>query len=262
MISVVLRAKNEAKWIGRCLAALRAQKLGNLDIILIDNESSDDTVEIARSYNVRIDTISQSDFTFGRALNQGIDLARNEIVALLSAHCIPGNELWADYLYAHLEGKTASRNCGVYGRQEPLPETTEVDRRDLWTTFRKERFIQTKDYFFHNANSAIRKSIWKSVPFDEELNGVEDCDWGRKMINSGHSIVYEPSAWVYHHHGIHHGRDAVRAARVSKAIAAIRKAHEDDTRAANATGFNPDLVREEMMALGLPLGAIGATSRQ
>lgn len=255
MISVVLRAKNEAEWIGRCLTALRGQRLADLDIILIDNESTDGTVAIAERFGVRVSHISQSDFTFGRALNQGISMAQNRVVALLSAHCIPANELWADYLLAHLDDDAPAANCGVYGRQEPLPDSSEVDRRDLWTTFRKERVVQSRDYFFHNANSAIRKEIWEGTPFDETLNGVEDSDWGRKLVGDGYNIVYEPAAWVYHHHGIHHGRDAVRAARVSKAVAMIRAAHDRDLRAAaTETGFDADIIREEMMALGLPLG--------
>jgi len=222
MISVVIRAKNEVDWIGRCLFALKGQRAVDMDVILVDNRSTDGTREVAQSYGARITDISDDRFSYGRALNQGIDLARHEVVALLSAHCVPTNELWADYLLAHLDGHAPADVCGVYGRQEALPETSAVDRRDLWTTFRDERVVQRKDYFFHNANSAIRKTIWKETPFDEEIRGVEDRDWGRKMIARGYRIVYEPSACVYHHHGIHQGRGEERAKRVAKVIEYIR----------------------------------------
>ncbi|MBM3602073.1 MAG: glycosyltransferase [Alphaproteobacteria bacterium] len=222
MISVVLRAKNEAAWIGRCLAALRGQRAPDIDVILVDNESTDGTVSVAERYGARVLSISRADFSYGRALNIGIAAARHEIVSLLSAHCIPVNELWADYLMAHLGDGGDAKLCGVYGRQEPLPDTSAVDRRDLWTTFRDERVRQRRDYFFHNANSGIRKSIWQGHPFNEQISGVEDREWGRRMIHLGYEIVYEPQLRVYHHHGIHQGRDEGRAKRVAEVIEVIR----------------------------------------
>jgi glycosyltransferase involved in cell wall biosynthesis len=223
MISIVLRSKNEEKWIGRCLDSIKGQKMKDIDIILVDNNSDDRTVEIAESHKVNIIEISDEEFTYGRALNVGINEAVYDTVALLSAHCVPVNELWADYLSSHFQSTGASKLCGVYGRQEPLPETSSMDKRDLWTTFRDERVLQSKDYFFHNANSAIRKSLWQEVPFDEEIRGVEDRDWGKRMINAGYSIIYEPNASVYHHHGIHQGRNERRASRVAEVIEYIRE---------------------------------------
>ncbi|WP_051340652.1 glycosyltransferase [Azospirillum halopraeferens] len=222
MISVVLRSKNEAAWIGRCCTALRNQRVPDIEIILVDNESTDDTVPIARRFGATVLNIGRAEFTYGRALNIGIEAARHEVVALVSAHCVPVDELWGDYLLAHLGPEGDERVCGVYGRQEPLPETSYMDRRDLWTTFREERVRQRKDYFFHNANSGIRKSIWRDQPFDEEIRGVEDREWGRRMIGAGWEIVYEPHMRVYHHHGIHQGRDEGRAKRVAEVIEIIR----------------------------------------
>ena len=46
MISVVVRTKNEERWIGKCLAALREQDYPGLEIIVVDNESVDNTVGI------------------------------------------------------------------------------------------------------------------------------------------------------------------------------------------------------------------------
>lgn len=222
MISVVLRAKNEAFWMDRCLTALRNQRVPDIDVILVDNESTDRTVPIAEAHGVTVRTITRDEFSYGRALNVGIDAARHDVVALLSSHCVPIDELWADYLLAHLGPEGDRSICGVYGRQEPMPDTSAIDRRDLWTTFRDERVRQRRDYFFHNANSGVRKSIWRDEPFDEEIRGVEDREWGKRMIRLGHEIVYEPYLRVYHQHGIHQGRDEGRAKRVAEVIDYIR----------------------------------------
>jgi glycosyltransferase involved in cell wall biosynthesis len=221
LISAVIRAYNEEKWIDRCLKAVSLQKLPIDDLIVVDNESIDSTCEIAAKYDAKIIDISREDFSYGRALNRGIEACKNEIVLILSAHCVPVDELWSTYLSVHLMDEDKSI-CGVYGRQEPLPETSDFDARDLWTTFREERQVQRSDYFFHNANSSIRRSLWEKHPFNEEINGVEDREWAKRLLSKNHSIVYEPYARVYHHHGIHQDRDLPRVRRVVEAIRYIR----------------------------------------
>ena len=54
-----------------------------------------------------------------------------------------------------------------------------LDKRDLLTVFGLDKKIQIKD-FFHNANSAFRKSIWRKYHFDNEVSNVED-NYGQKF---------------------------------------------------------------------------------
>jgi glycosyltransferase involved in cell wall biosynthesis len=218
MISLVIRTKNEAGWIARCLTAIALQDLPDQEVVLVDNESTDDTRPLARRFKCRIVRISAREFSYGRAINLGIAHARGDLVAILSGHCVPAHDRWLSALSAHFDDPTVA---GVYGRQIPLPDSHPFDKRDLWTTFGVERRVQRKDYMFHNANSMIRRSVWTAVPFDEEISGVEDRDWARKVLARGYQIVYEPLATVYHHHGIHQGLDPDRAERVVRVIQMI-----------------------------------------
>ncbi len=219
-ISVIIRSKNEERWIRRCLAAVTQQDCEGLEIIVVDNGSSDRTVEIAREFQCKVLDIDDRCFSYGRALNLGIGEAGGEYVAILSAHCIPLNNRWL----ARLRMDFVDDSIGaVYGRQEPLPDSDVFDKRDLWTVFGLERKVQTKDFFFHNANSMIRRRLWETLPFDEELSGVEDRDWAKKVIERGYRIVYQPQASVYHFHGIHQAQDRARAERVVRVIELINR---------------------------------------
>ena len=71
-VSVIVRTKNEAKWIGACLHALSNQDYKNYEIILVDNESTDDTVKISQQYSCKLVKISDEEFNFSKALNMGI----------------------------------------------------------------------------------------------------------------------------------------------------------------------------------------------
>lgn len=228
MISVVVRTKNEERWIGRCLAALQQQDYPDFEVIVVDNESVDGTTAVVERFGCQLLTIAERDFSHGRSLNFGVASARGDLIAILSGHCIPMHDKWLRRLALAFTGPTIA---GVYGRQEPLPDTSDFDKRDLWTAFGVERRVQTHDYFFHNANSMIRRAVWGKVPFNEELLGVEDREWAKRVLELGYQVAYEPTACVYHFHGINHGQDEARAARVVRVIELIKNGgvHGEDS---------------------------------
>jgi len=215
MISVVIRTRNEEEWISRCLAAVSRQDYHDFEIVVVDNESSDRTLELVSEFDCKVVHIDQNSFSYGRAINEGIRASSGDLVAILSGHCVPLNQAWLSMLRAAFDHPLVA---GVYGRQEPLPDTDPFDKRDLWTTFGIERRVQLRDFFFHNANSMIRRSVWETIPFDEVIAGVEDRDWAKRVVQRGYRVVYEPAASVYHYHGIHQGGNRERAERVARVI--------------------------------------------
>ena len=131
---------------------------------------------------------------------------------------MPVNHLWLSSLQQNL---IAPNVAAVYGRQIPTPLTHPGDKRDLWLSFGLDKKIQVKDPFLHNANSMMLSNMIKALPFDETINGQEDRLWAKTMIKKGYNIIYEPSAVVYHEHGIHHANNPQRLARVVKILEAI-----------------------------------------
>jgi rhamnosyltransferase len=203
LVSIIIRTKNEEKWIGHCLETIYNQKVdADFEIILVDNESTDNTVKIAKRYSVD-KIIYIKNFLPGKALNDGIRVSNGKYIVCLSAHCIPEKESWLQKMLCNF--KKHKNIAGVYGRQLPLTYTDPVDKRDLLIVFGLDKKIQEKDYFFHNANSIIPRSIWERFPFDENVTNIEDRVWGKQVIQGGLNIIYEPEASVYHHHGLHQG---------------------------------------------------------
>ncbi len=213
MISIIVRTKNEERWIGSCLEAIGRQTRKDVEIILVDNLSTDKTVEKACQNGVKLVTIRE--FKPGAAINRGIEASSGEIVVCLSGHCIPVDENWLDNLVSELDDETIG---GIYGRQEPLAFTPDLDKRDLLITFGLDRREQVKDSFFHNANSAFRRSLWEQFSFDEEVTNIEDRLWAHTIQKAGYKIVYEPSASVYHYHGIHQSGDQARCGNIINII--------------------------------------------
>jgi len=200
LVSIIIRTKNEERWITPCLESIYNQTYKNFEIIIVDNNSTDKTVEKAKQFKIS-KIIKIKNFLPGKAINLGIKKSKGTYVVILSAHAIPTNSLWLEKFVSSIE---ENKNfAGVYGRQEPMSFSSLSDKRDMLLVFGLDRKYQTKDSFFHNANSIIRKNIWKKFPFDEKTTNIEDRIWAQEVLNNNFKILYEPESSVYHYHGIH-----------------------------------------------------------
>jgi len=217
-VSIIIRTKNEEKWISHCLKKIFLQTYKNIEIVIVDNCSTDKTLQKIREFPHKLIKIKK--FFPGKALNLGIQKASGSIIVCLSAHCIPVNSNWLKSLIKPLKKSSVG---GVYGRQQPLSYSSTSDKRDLITIFGLDKKIQIKDPFFHNANSAFMKSTWKKISFDEKTTNIEDRIWGKKIISNGLKIIYEPRASVFHWHGVHQDQDPARASKVVKIIENLDK---------------------------------------
>ncbi len=198
-VSVIIRTKNEQEWIERCLRGIYSQETKPLEVIVVDNCSSDNTVELARDVGVdQVLTLEQ--YTPGLALNLGVEAAKGEIVCMISAHCVPANPKWLARLIEPFEDPSI---IASYGRQLPLPGTDPSDKSDLYSVFRSESFVQEVDGFLNNANSAIRRRALIDKPFDESVSNIEDRVWGQEVVSPLTRIAYASEAVVFHHNGLH-----------------------------------------------------------
>lgn len=82
--SIVTATFNAGGSIRRCLQSVRENRLAETEHLVIDNQSSDDTLEKVRAFgNVRV--ISEKDNGIYEAMNKGIRSAGNELTACLNA---------------------------------------------------------------------------------------------------------------------------------------------------------------------------------
>jgi len=207
LVSIIIRTKDEERWINACLVSVFSQDFKDFEVIIVDDNSQDRTLDKAKKFPVRIINY-EGKYKPGRAINLGIKNSSGKYLVFLSGHCIPKNNKWLRLLVKEIESPDVA---GVYGRQEPLPFSSALDKRDLLITFGLDKKIQEKDSFFHNANSIIKRATWEEIPFSEEVARIEDRVWAKEALNKGRKIVYTPEASVYHYHGIHQNADPKRA---------------------------------------------------
>jgi len=89
----------------------------------------------------------------------------------------------------------------VYGRQMGADSSKFSEARDMRRIFGPRRTVLRPPRFFaNNANSAIRRDLWREHPFDESLLGLEDIEWAKHWMEEGYQVVYEPGAALFHIH--------------------------------------------------------------
>ena len=96
-ISIIIRTMNEEKWISHCLKMIYLQTESNFEIIIVDNESEDSTLNIVKRFKIK-KILKIKKFLPGKAINLGVKFSSGEFIVCISAHCIPKNKYWLQNL--------------------------------------------------------------------------------------------------------------------------------------------------------------------
>jgi rhamnosyltransferase len=207
-LSIVILTKNGGKLFAEVLAGLFAcEGISEAEVLMIDSGSRDLTLEYAKQYpQLRVHGIPASEFGHGKTRNLGAQLTNRPVIVYLVQDATPATP---DFLERLATPIFEEGFAGVFGRQVPRLWTNTIERMFLGRTYpdRREvrecppdRKLRIKDIFFSNVCSAIRRDVWKEIPFDESIIMSEDQLWARQVMLAGHRILYEPRATVVHSH--------------------------------------------------------------
>ena len=195
--SIVIRAYNEEKHIGRLLEGIQQQTVRDVEVILVDSGSTDETVSVAETYGARVVRIPSDEFTFGRSLNFGVREATREFVVIASAHVYPVYPDWIESLLRPFEDEKVAL---TYGKQRG-PYSAKYSEQQIYHQWYPD--ISKPDQptaFCNNANAAIRKTLWEENRYDETLTGLEDLAWAKWAKEQGYKISYVAEAEIVHIH--------------------------------------------------------------
>lgn len=196
-VSIVIRCLNEEKHIGRLLAGIMNQTRAPDEIVLVDSGSTDTTLQIAAQFPVRILSLPEEEFSFGRSLNFGLSGCVCDLVVIASAHVYPIYETWLEKLLTPFSDERVALS---YGRQQGDERTKFSEHQILRRWFPNESQWHQDHPFCNNANAAVRRDVWEKLPYNESLTGLEDLDWAKRALEAGFRLAYVADAAVVHVH--------------------------------------------------------------
>lgn len=198
-ISIIVRTLNEDRHLANSLRSIKQQRYnGDIEIIVVDSGSTDDTLNIAEKYGATICHIKKQNFTYGRALNIGLSAASGQIGVILSAHCIPEGEYWLKNL---LKPIVTGVCVYSYSRQVGEAQITKYSENQVFHKYYpKKPLDRFTPEIPNNAAAAILISVWEQYKFDESVPGLEDMYMYKILKKHGHISCYCPSSVVQHIH--------------------------------------------------------------
>ena len=211
-ISAVVVTFNSAGTIERCLISLLSQSIKPDEILVVDNASRDNTIELVATNFPEVKTIQNKENRgFATACNTGIANTDSDFVAMLNP------DAWADEKWLENLSKDMSSDdrTAIVGSRILNPDGTTWSAGGKFSYFKPGMaFLIKKDgkkgdrYFVDTCACLIRRSAVTEVGnFDEKffLN-VEDLEWCWRARKAGHRVAYNPEAVARHDAGHSMGR--------------------------------------------------------
>ena len=196
--SVIVPAFNAAKILREGLVALQNQTCPPLEIIVVDDGSTDATGEVAQACGARV--LHQAHRGPAAARNLGAEQACGEVLLFTDADCVPAPD-WVAQMLAPLVDANVVATKGTYrSRQRSL-----VARLvQLEYAMRYERMAQFDSIDFVDTYSAAfrRDTFLRVGGFDAvfPIPSAEDVDLSFRLARQGCRMVFAPDAWVWHTH--------------------------------------------------------------
>jgi N-acetylglucosaminyl-diphospho-decaprenol L-rhamnosyltransferase len=225
-LSVVIVNWNVSDHLRRCLESIVSRQSSVVsEIIVVDNASTDGSVEMLRAEFPQVTLIANADNRgFPAAINQGIDAAQGRYVLLLNAD----TEILDDALTTLVRYLDAHPDVGVVGPQLLYPDGgVQSSRRrfpTLATLFLESTWLEPLaprsllrryhvldqpddatlgvDWIYGAAMLARRETTQQVGGMDEGFFMYsEELDWCRRIKAAGWRVVYHPAAQIVHHEG-------------------------------------------------------------
>lgn len=210
--TVVIPNYNGIKYIEQCIESLYTGTTKDLDIIVVDNASSDGSLELVKRKFPKVRVIeNQTNTGFSSAVNQGILASVTEYVILLN------NDTRADISFVHELEKAMDKDKSIFSAQAKLISMRDKEKTDDagdyycalgWAYARgkgknPQKYDRKRRIFASSAGAAIyRRALFDSDKvglFDENhFAYLEDIDIGYRANICGYKNVFCPEAVVYH----------------------------------------------------------------
>lgn len=201
-VSVVVTLHNYGHYLDACLDSIRAQTAGALELVVIDDCSTDGGLGVATRWLAR----NEDSFIGYRLLhhtkNMGLSYARNTAFAHAGAPYVfvmdADNMLYPPAIARCLEAIKSSRAAAAYTQLEFFDERQGIGLADYWS---KER-LKRANYI--DAMALVDKRAWEKVGGYSQLmaTGWEDYDFWCKFVEHDLAAVFVPEVLCrYRWHG-------------------------------------------------------------
>jgi len=206
LVSIIIVNWNAGKYLEKCIKSLMKQSYKEFEIILVDNASTDGSLEEVENKfpNVRI-IKNNENLGFGVGVNNGISECRGDVIALFNPDAVAEKD-WLQNLVSVLY--SSDKIGAASGKLLSIIENEE----EIFCTWSKMNPYTSIPYYFKNekpsakvdtltgAAMVVKKEVIKKIGLldPEYFLYYEETDWCARIIRAGYDLVYVPNSKVWH----------------------------------------------------------------
>lgn len=208
MISLIIPVLNAEKYIEKLLEKIFSQTVVPDEIIILDSESEDRTIDICKKYDrVRVIDIKRKDFDHGGTRHIGFQNAKGEYCFMMSQDALPADDKCFEKMLSAFE------NDGIVmatARQIPYEDASLIEKltrefnypdRNIFKDKSMQETLGVKTFFFSDVCSVYKKDVYFELGgYDVPTLICTDMIMAAKAINAGYKTAYMGCAEVYHSH--------------------------------------------------------------
>lgn len=207
LVSIIVPIYNTEKYLTPCLESILAQTYENLEIILVDDGSTDNSKKIADDFakkDSRVKVFSQSNSGQSSARNLGIKKSTGEFISFIDSDDKIDKRFIEKLIAPFLENeKTCLTVCGIHYKRLKNKTAEDVYISKVKPQKTREtkksyilRLLATDGRLYSSVNKLYKTEFVKKLNFDEKLNFAEDTKFVLdylKLVNStAIKFVLEP----------------------------------------------------------------------
>lgn len=206
LISFVVLTFNNKNSITNCLDSIVNQEYPCFELIVVDDDSTDGTLEIIKKYmrgNQNLRLLRSGEHNIGKSRRIGVAESKGEICALIDSDCELPREQWAKTMVRPFLGdeKVAGTwTLGAYKKNYPSIARYSI----LSNPYRQTKLppvIDRENYWpVGTGHILLKKKAILEVGGFRDLKAGEDVDLTQRIIERGYKLVYVNGCEVYHLH--------------------------------------------------------------
>jgi glycosyltransferase involved in cell wall biosynthesis len=197
VLSVIIPNRNGAATIELCLAAVFASCHGNFEVIVVDDCSTDDSVDRIRKFPCRLYRLPGHGGA-SQARNTGARHARGDIIFFLDADCLPNSDTLR-------QAEESARRLGpsviIGGTYTRIPADARFFStfQSVYINYCESKRPEDPDYIATHAMVIFTETFWKAGGFREHfLPILEDVEFSHRLRRDGFRLVMDPLILVRH----------------------------------------------------------------
>ena len=205
LLSVIIPVYNTAPYLERCIGSIRKQSYQALEIICVDNNSTDNSLEVLKHFaaeDPRILVLEQPKQGVSAARNMGIQNARGTYITFVDSDDAIDPDMYRTLVEVLEEDQTDISHCGyrryatdgtvtdIMGTEEHLVETR-------WEAI--NHLLRGEKYTGSLCNKIYKSSLFTELKMDESIGHNEDVLLNFQLFNAAEKTTFldKPFYWYY-----------------------------------------------------------------